>query len=202
MSRPKKYRTKKELKQANRDKNRRYYERNKVEINKRRRDKRSGKANRGAARGKETVPKDRESVETNTCQRDVDAQDLERTVVMAKEVYQGYLRMIGRDGVKFMQSLCRQVLALFNNGEGARHVRDYVSRQSSKFDPWRRKIVELHGEVLQFRGVKDVIAQLDRFLQDIDRVQGWVDDLETYLFTGADEFTQAYANNELLFQRT
>jgi hypothetical protein len=101
-----------------------------------------------------------------------------------------------------MQSLCRQVFALFNNGEGPRHVRDYVSRQSSNFDPWRAKIVEIQGDVLQFRGVEDVLAQIGQYLQDIDRVQGWVDDLETYLFTGAEEFTQAYGNNELLFQRT
>ncbi|KAG2003592.1 hypothetical protein CC2G_004184 [Coprinopsis cinerea AmutBmut pab1-1] len=63
-------------------------------------------------------------------------------------------------------------------------------------------MVEIQGEVLQFRGVTDVVAQIDQYLKAIDRVQGWVDDLETYLFTGAEEFTQAHANNELLFQRT
>ncbi|EAU92066.2 hypothetical protein CC1G_06053 [Coprinopsis cinerea okayama7 len=137
----------------------------------------------------------------NDAASSADLEELQKHIERAKSAFQSFLKNIGKDGVRYAQSMSHQVLALLRNGEGCRHIRDYLCRQTAKFQPWRHTIKSSKDEILQFRGVEDILRKIDGYLEEIDRVQGWIDDMETYLFSDAQEFVHAFNTNQLEFQQ-
>ncbi|KAG2009482.1 hypothetical protein CC2G_012415 [Coprinopsis cinerea AmutBmut pab1-1] len=199
MARAKKYRTKSELKEANRLKNKRHYERNKEEILKRRREKRAKEKAR-EARKRARIERKSLAKSPNQVVGSVDS-SVRGALKKAQDAYERFQQAIERNPRKHTLGICQRVFSDFETGKPTEALRTFVASHSEAFVPLREAILVQYNEILQFRGVSREISQLDRMLSEIDTVQGWVDDVETYLFNGVDDLTRAFHSQELLFQK-
>ncbi|KAG2019596.1 hypothetical protein CC2G_005019 [Coprinopsis cinerea AmutBmut pab1-1] len=200
MSRPKKYTTKAERKAANREKNKRYYAKNKDEINKRRketrasikaRDRRQKVCNKAKASVQHTKPVITETEESR----------VKISTEAALAPYRAFKCLVGDAPFEYHNSFCKYLIELAKQGEGVRHLRSLVQLRSSRLSDWRNEILSAHQTLLQVCGIGPEFRKVDAMLKDVQEAIANVEDIEVHLLGTFDDFLTAFQSGYLLFQK-
>ncbi|EAU86896.1 hypothetical protein CC1G_10787 [Coprinopsis cinerea okayama7 len=199
MARPRKYRTKKELKEANRKKNKAFYERNKEAINKRRKERRmqlkareARKQARREARASERLP---------TGDKGEQSQSLIQGIEAARKAGRLFRNIIGSNGTEYVSSVCASVLEELRQERDIRQIRAFVEGKVEQIASLRRPLVAQQDLILQEAGIEKEFHEIASILREVDTVHALLEDLAAHLFDDGADFGQAYARGDLFFQQ-
>ncbi|EAU92386.2 hypothetical protein CC1G_00605 [Coprinopsis cinerea okayama7 len=183
MSRPKKYATKAERKAANREKNKRYYAKNKDEINKRRKETRASIKARD--RRQKVCNKAKASVQhTKPVITETEDSRVKISTEAALAPYRAFKCLVGDAPFEYHNSFCKYLIELAKQGED-----------------WRNEILSAHQTLLQVCGIGPEFRKVDAMLKDVQEAIANVEDIEVHLLGTFDDFLTAFQSGYLLFQK-